>query len=92
MASSGLSVGVTRDLTRDLKRRWGGLGYALATGRALWNMRPFRTETHHDGEVRKVRTLQLAIGNGRHHGGGMTIEGEAAIGDGRLDLALVGSR
>ncbi|MFC0385989.1 lipid kinase [Muricoccus vinaceus] len=86
VASIGLSVQVTRELTRDLKRRWGRLGYALATGRALWNMRPFRAEIRHDGEVRKVRTLQIAVGNGRYYGGGMTIEEGAAIDDGRLNL------
>ena len=75
VASIGLSVEVTRELTLDLKRRWGRLGYALATGRALWNMRPFRAEIRHDGEVRKVQTLrrrQRALLRGRHgdRGGG----------------------
>ncbi len=30
--------------------------------------------------------MQIAVGNGRHYGGGMTIVDDAAIDDGRLDL------
>jgi YegS/Rv2252/BmrU family lipid kinase len=86
VASIGLSVAVTRELTRDLKRRWGRLGYALATGRALWKMRPFRAEIRHSDSVEKVRTLQIAVGNGRYYGGGMAVEEGAEIDDGRLDL------
>lgn len=86
VASIGLSVEVTRELTRDLKRRWGRLGYAIATCRALWRIRPFSAEIRHEAAVHKVRTLQIAVGNGRHYGGGMTIEEDADIDDGRLNL------
>ena len=37
------------------------------------------------GEAR-VATLQIAIGNGRHYGGGLTIAPDARIDDGQLDL------
>ena len=86
VASIGLSVAVTRELTGEVKRRWGRLGYALATLRALWKMRPFRAEIQHDGEAHRVRTLQVAVGNGRFYGGGMTIDETAAIDDGQLNL------
>ncbi|WP_338664046.1 lipid kinase [Pararoseomonas sp. SCSIO 73927] len=86
VASVGLSVAVTRELTGEVKRRWGRLGYALATCRALWKMRPFRAVIQHDGEAHRVRTLQVAVGNGRFYGGGMTIDEAAAIDDGRLNL------
>jgi diacylglycerol kinase (ATP) len=86
VASIGLSVEVTRELTRETKRRWGRLGYAIATCRALWRMRPFSAEIRHGGRVVKVRAIQIAVGNGRHYGGGMTVEEDARIDDGRLDL------
>jgi diacylglycerol kinase (ATP) len=86
VASLGLSVRMARELTHDVKQRWGRLGYALATLRALARMRPFTAEIRADGQVRKVRTLQISVGNGRHYGGGMTVEEDAAIDDGRLDL------
>lgn len=86
VASIGLGVAVAEALTKGLKRRWGTLGYAIATLRALWRMRPFRVEIRCGGEVVHARSLQVAIGNGRHYGGGMTIAEEARIDDGWLHL------
>ncbi|MGH8503190.1 MAG: lipid kinase [Gammaproteobacteria bacterium] len=86
VASMGLSVGMAYELTHDVKQRWGRLGYAVATARALSRMRPFSAEIRYDGEVHKVRTLQISVGNGRYYGGGMTVEQGATIDDGRLDL------
>jgi diacylglycerol kinase family enzyme len=39
-----------------------------------------------DGESVKVKTLQIAVGNGRFYGGGMAVAADAAIDDHRLDL------
>ena len=39
------------------------------------------------GDERTVsRTVHLAVGNGRHYGGGMTVSEDASIDDGRLDV------
>jgi YegS/Rv2252/BmrU family lipid kinase len=86
VASIGLSVAVTRKLTQEVKRRWGRLGYAVATCQALWQMRPFSAQIQYDGTVHKVHTLQIAVGNGRYYGGGMAIAEDAEIDDGRLNL------
>jgi YegS/Rv2252/BmrU family lipid kinase len=86
VASMGLSVGMTRELTHDVKQRWGRLGYAVATFRALWHMRPFSAAIRSGDEVHKVRTLQISIGNGRYYGGGMAVEEGAEIDDGCLNL------
>jgi YegS/Rv2252/BmrU family lipid kinase len=86
VASIGLSVEVTRELTRETKRRWGRLSYAIATCRALWRMRPFSAEIRHGAQVNRVRAIQIAVGNGRHYGGGMTVEEGAEIDDGCLNL------
>jgi len=86
VASMGLSVGMAHELTHDVKQRWGKLGYAVATGRALARMRPFSAELRYDGETHKVRTLQISVGNGKYYGGGMAVKEGAVIDDGRLDL------
>lgn len=39
-----------------------------------------------DGKVFSVKTIQIAVGNGRYYGGGMPIAHDAAIDDQRLDL------
>jgi diacylglycerol kinase (ATP) len=86
VASIGFGVDLTRALTRDSKRRFGMLGYAIAGLRALERLHPFRVEIIHGGETYVSRTVHVAVGNGRHYGGGMTIAENASIDDGRLDV------
>lgn len=86
VASIGLSVELARELTKETKRRWGTLGYAIAGLRALRKLRPFTARLHHDGKVERSRTVQVAVGNGRHYGGGMTIAETAEPDDGLLHL------
>ncbi|MBE9129489.1 MULTISPECIES: lipid kinase [unclassified Coleofasciculus] len=86
VASCGLSVKITQQLTKEAKRRWGVLAYAATALRVTWQSRPFRAEIRCNGESFQVKTIQLAIGNGRHYGGGMTVAHDATIDDRRLDL------
>ena len=86
VASLGFGVDLTRALTRDAKKRWGPLGYAIAGLRALNRLRAFHAEIRTGTEVYNSRTVHLAVGNGRHYGGGMTVSEEARIDDGRLDV------
>jgi diacylglycerol kinase (ATP) len=86
VASIGLSVDITRVLTRDFKRRYGKLGYALATLKTLVRVRPFRATIRSEHERVDVSTLQIAVGNGRYYGGGNAVEKTAAIDDQHLDL------
>ena len=86
VASIGFGVDLTRALTRNSKRRFGNLGYAIAALRALSRLRPFRAEITHGSTVHVSRTVHVAIGNGRHYGGGMTVAENARIDDGRLRI------
>lgn len=86
VASMGLSVELAAQLGHETKRRWGRLGYAFAALKVLANARPFRAWISSDGTETKVRTLQIAVGNGRHYGGGNVVEKTATIDDARLDL------
>jgi diacylglycerol kinase (ATP) len=86
VASIGFGVDLTRALTRDSKRRWGALGYAVAGLRAIRRLRPFRVEILQDGVSQVSRTVHVSVGNGRHYGGGMTVSENARIDDGRLDV------
>lgn len=92
VASLGLSTEVSRRLTSAYKRRWGVLAYALATWQVIRNFRPFRAEIHCDGQTVRLRSVQIAVGNGRHYGGGMTVDDQAAIDDGRLHLFSIKPR
>lgn len=86
VASLGLSVKITRRLSQGMKQRWGILAYAISAVQALTQLHPFRAEIRVDGETVAVKTLQIAVGNGRYYGGGMAIAEDAAIDDQRLDL------
>jgi len=88
VASIGLSVTLARELTAERKRRWGRLAYAVAAIRALAQARrPFSADITREGdEIVHVKTLQIAVGNGRYYGGGMAVWEDARIDDHCLDL------
>ncbi len=86
VASVGLSAELAQQLTRDIKRRYGRLGYAMVALKVLSQARPFRATIRSETENVRVRTLQIAVGNGRFYGGGNAVEQDAAIDDQHLDL------
>ncbi|WP_375453274.1 lipid kinase [uncultured Methylobacterium sp.] len=86
VASIGFSAELAGDLTAESKRRWGTLGYAIAAFRVLRRVRPFTVTIVHDGGTERVITIQASVGNGRHYGGGMTVEETATVDDGKLDF------
>ena len=86
VASIGFSADLAGELTADAKKKWGTLGYAIAAFRLLRRARPFTVTIEHDGTVEKVTTIQASVGNGRHYGGGMTVQEDATVDDGKLDF------
>jgi YegS/Rv2252/BmrU family lipid kinase len=86
VASIGFSADLANQLTADIKKKWGSLGYGLTAFRLLRRFRRFTLYIEHDGQVETVRTVQASVGNGRHYGGGMTVEASATADDGRLDF------
>ncbi|MFF1254768.1 lipid kinase [Pseudarthrobacter sp. NPDC058329] len=93
VASVGLSVGVTEALSPGLKRTIGPLAYAVATLRAYSRHKPFRARLefpegdHETLELEDV--LQVAVGNGRHYGGGNMVSPTAGIDDHLLDIYAI---
>lgn len=86
VASIGFSAELAGELTAESKKTWGVLGYAVAAIRVLRRVRPFTVTIEHDGTVERVTTIQVSVGNGRHYGGGMTVEETATVDDGKLDF------
>ncbi|MEH2465924.1 lipid kinase [Nostoc sp.] len=86
VASMGLSVKITQRLTKKVKRRWGIFAYAATALQVIWEARPFTAEIVINGESVRVKTVQIAVGNGRYYGGGMAVAHDATIDDQRLDL------
>lgn len=86
VASIGFSAELAKELTGEAKKRWGVLGYGIIAARLLMRSRVFTAHLDHDGETEKIRTMQVSVGNGRHYGGGMTVQKDATADDGWLDF------
>ncbi|CAA9309249.1 Transcription regulator [contains diacylglycerol kinase catalytic domain] [uncultured Leptolyngbya sp.] len=86
VASFGLSTRITEKLTKDVKKRWGVFAYGVTALQVLLRTRPFRAELRLNGEIIRVKTVQVSVGNGRFYGGGMAIAHDATINDQTLDL------
>ena len=86
VASLGLSVQITQQLSKEAKRRWGVLAYAVTAIQVIWQARPFTAEIRLNGKSISAKTIQISVGNGRYYGGGMTVDYDAAIDDQKLDL------
>ena len=86
VASLGLSVEITRQLNGEIKRRWGVLAYGVTALKVVGQIRPFGAEIRINGNSIPVRTVQIAVGNGRFYGGGLVVAEDATINDQQLDL------
>lgn len=85
-ANIGLGVQVTRELTPEVKKKWGVLSYLKAVFAAFKHHRKFRATIIVDGRNHRVSSIQLAVGNGRYYGGGNVIDENSTIDDGLLQL------
>jgi len=86
VASLGLAANVARFHKGPRKKLLGVLAYPLSWWDAWRASRPLRLELELDGVRRRVRALQLAVGCGRHYGGGLTMDEAASHFDGLLRL------
>jgi YegS/Rv2252/BmrU family lipid kinase len=86
VASIGLSSELAQSLDPVLKKRFGRLGYALAAMKVMTRASRFKAKITEKGQTSDVETYQIAIGNGRHYGGGNVVQEDAEIDDGHLDL------
>lgn len=91
-ANIGLGTGVTRALSAADKQRFGVVAYLRALRRALAENRTFRADIRTDGNRFCVRAVQVTVGNGRRHGGGIIIDQDAQVDDRRLHLYAVKTR
>jgi len=89
VASVGLPVEVALRHGGERKKRFGVFNYPLVWYEAWRASRPFRARIYCDGVRYRRRCILLAVGNGRHYGGGMTVDADARIDDGLLDVACV---
>jgi YegS/Rv2252/BmrU family lipid kinase len=85
IATIGLSARLARAMDRQTKKRFGALAYPLTVAR-IGLGRPFHAHIRSDRGTLDLDTIQIAVGNGRYHGGGIVVHEAAAIDDGLLHL------
>ncbi|MFZ0242284.1 MAG: lipid kinase [Desulfobacterales bacterium] len=86
VAHIGLAAKVSHTLTTEMKKRWSVLAYPLALIDAYRTNRPFKARVTCDGQTQNLKSIQIAIGNGRHYGGGMSVRHDAVIDDRQLNF------
>ncbi len=86
VASVGLAADLAKGLTAQRKRRFGRFSYAMTAGHLLARAAPFHATLLLGAEKAMVKTMQIAVGNGRYYGGGNAIAADARIDGGQLDL------
>ncbi len=82
----GLGVTINHQLTADDKKSWGVLSYLKALLASLTRQRSFRVKFTIDGQTYQMRSVQVAVGNGRFYGGGNIIDEDASIDEGLLHV------
>lgn len=90
VAAGGNSDEVTRQLTDEVKRRWGPLCYLRGALGVLADLKGFDTTvTLDDGSVESHSVWNVIVANGRTNAGHLQLAPRANPEDGLLDLILI---
>lgn len=91
VVSFGLGGAVAARANRSSRRLGGRITFLVATLRTLLRFSPIAVRLALDAApVVTATVVQVAVGNGQFHGGGMRVCPEARLDDGRLDVTVVG--
>lgn len=80
----GASTLVSRSLNPQTKKWAGKLAYVGAAFRAYLRVKPFHARLKLDGELVELDTIQIVLGNGRHHAGPFLLSPNASLESGQL--------
>jgi len=90
VASIGVAANAVHAQSVGLKHRWHMLSYPISLVHAIRESKPFVVTLNVDDHPAWTGPVyQVSVGNGRFHGGGLTVADHAAIDDGKLDLYLI---
>ncbi len=89
VATGGLGAEVSNANGEEFKSRWGKLSYLRASLEAVKEFDVRETLLTLDGEERRVRAVNIAIGNCRYAGGGWLAAPKATPEDGMLDVVVI---
>jgi len=89
VATGGLGAQISSVNDEELKKRWGKLSYLRASLEVARNFEVRELSLYLDGEERKVRAVNIAVGNCRYTGGGWPATPKANPEDGLLDVVVI---
>jgi diacylglycerol kinase (ATP) len=89
VATGGLGAEISNVNDEELKKRWGKLSYLRASLEVARNFEVREITLQLDGEERKVKAVNIAVGNCRYTGGGWPATPKANPEDGLLDVVVI---
>ena len=89
VATGGLGAEISSVNDEELKKRWGKLSYLRASLEVARNFDVRELSLYLDGEERRVKAVNIAVGNCRYTGGGWPATPKANPEDGLLDVVVI---
>ncbi|MDQ3965350.1 MAG: diacylglycerol kinase family lipid kinase [Actinomycetota bacterium] len=89
VATGGIGAEISEANYEELKSRWGKLSYFRASLEVARDFDVKEVTLYLDGDKRKVRAINVAIGNCRYAGGGWPAAPKANPEDGLLDVVVI---
>src|SRR5215208_5484677 len=89
VATGGLGAQISDANDEETKSKWGKLSYLRTSLKVASDFDVRETTLQLDGEERKVRAVNIAIGNCRYAGGGWPAAPKANPEDGLLDVIVI---
>src|ERR671917_1086006 len=89
VATGGLGAQISDANDEETKGKWGKLSYLRTSLKVASNFDVRETTLHLDDEERKVRAVNIAVGNCRYAGGGWAAAPKANPEDGLLDVVVI---
>ena len=89
VATGGLGAEISDANEGEFKKRWGKLSYLRASLEVAKDFDVRELTLYLDGEARKVRAVNVVVGNCRYAGGGWLAAPKANPEDGLLDVVII---
>ncbi len=89
VATGGLGAEISRANDEEFKQKWGKLSYLRASLETAKEFDVRELDLYLDGEPRKVRAVNVVVGNCRYAGGGWLAAPRANPEDGLLDVVII---
>ena len=89
VATGGLGAEISDANDEELKKRWGKLSYLRASLEVAKDFDVRDLTLYLDGEERRVKAVNIAVGNCRYTGGGWPATPKANPEDGLLDVVVI---